>query len=121
MSQVHAPTAHFQFIFDSALKAYKKKTKKDLVTHPLAAQLQSCDSPTEVLAILQSQIHQFNQFRGSREKWEKWLNPTVNVLYAFSATLGEGVGLVFSPAKVIFAGICVLLVLGMLAQAKKPL
>jgi hypothetical protein len=24
----------------------------------------------------------------------KWLNPTVNVLYALSATLGEGVGLV---------------------------
>ncbi|KAI0301677.1 hypothetical protein B0F90DRAFT_1840328, partial [Multifurca ochricompacta] len=30
-------------------------------------------------------------------------------LYALSATLGEGVGLVFSPAKVIFAGIGVLL------------
>ncbi|KAF8486910.1 hypothetical protein DFH94DRAFT_796961 [Russula ochroleuca] len=29
----------------------------------------------------------------------------VNVLYALSGTLGEGVGLVFSPAKVIFAGI----------------
>ncbi|KAH9028257.1 hypothetical protein EDB84DRAFT_1498792, partial [Lactarius hengduanensis] len=38
-----------------------------------------------------------------------WLNPTVNVLYAFSAALGEGVGLVFSPAKVIFAGAGVLL------------
>ncbi|KAH9166814.1 hypothetical protein EDB89DRAFT_1815089, partial [Lactarius sanguifluus] len=37
------------------------------------------------------------------------LNPTVNVLYAFSAALGEGVGLVFSPAKVIFAGAGVLL------------
>jgi len=33
----------------------------------------------------------------------------VNVLFAFSATLGEGVGMMFSPAKVIFAGIGVLL------------
>jgi hypothetical protein len=24
----------------------------------------------------------------------KWLNPTVNVLYSFSATLGGGVGMV---------------------------
>jgi len=33
----------------------------------------------------------------------------VSVLYAFSATLGEGIGMVSSPAKVIFAGIGVLL------------
>ncbi|KAI0294601.1 hypothetical protein B0F90DRAFT_1756498 [Multifurca ochricompacta] len=43
------------------------------------------------------------------ERFTRWLNPTVNVLYAFSVTLGEGVGLVFSPAKTIFAGIGVLL------------
>ncbi|KAI9433551.1 hypothetical protein H4582DRAFT_987135, partial [Lactarius indigo] len=47
--------------------------------------------------------------RRDDERLTKWLNPTVNVLYAFSATLGEGVGLVFSPARVIFAGIGVLL------------
>ncbi|KAI9443989.1 hypothetical protein H4582DRAFT_1872066, partial [Lactarius indigo] len=39
----------------------------------------------------------------------KWFVPTVNVLYAFSASLGEGAGLVFSPAKVVFAGAGVLL------------
>ncbi|KAF8479510.1 hypothetical protein DFH94DRAFT_831934 [Russula ochroleuca] len=33
----------------------------------------------------------------------------INVLYTFSVTLGEGVSLVFSPAKVIFVGIGVLL------------
>ncbi|KAH9022680.1 hypothetical protein EDB85DRAFT_2293157 [Lactarius pseudohatsudake] len=36
------------------------------------------------------------------DKLTKWLVPTVNVLYAFSAALGEGAGLVFSPTKVIF-------------------
>ncbi|KAH8996588.1 hypothetical protein EDB83DRAFT_2534349 [Lactarius deliciosus] len=35
------------------------------------------------------------------DKLTKWLIPTVNVLYAFSAALGEGVGLVFSPAKLL--------------------
>ncbi|KAI0284495.1 hypothetical protein BC826DRAFT_1055924, partial [Russula brevipes] len=39
----------------------------------------------------------------------RWLDPTVNVLYAFSETLGEGVGLVFSPAKVFSVGACVLI------------
>ncbi|KAI0301669.1 hypothetical protein B0F90DRAFT_1950194, partial [Multifurca ochricompacta] len=61
------------------------------------------------MAMLQTQVHEFNQSKSSNEKWNKWLSPTINVLYAFSATLGEGVGLVFSPAKVIFAGIGVLL------------
>ncbi|KAH8997816.1 hypothetical protein EDB86DRAFT_3076353 [Lactarius hatsudake] len=36
------------------------------------------------------------------DKLTNWLIPTVNVRYAFSAALGEGVGLVFSPANVIF-------------------
>ncbi|KAI0301686.1 hypothetical protein B0F90DRAFT_288393 [Multifurca ochricompacta] len=103
-------TAYFQSIFNCALKAYKQKTKKDLATHPLATQLQSCNSASAILAILQGQVHKFDQSRESDKRWEKWLGPMVNVLYAFSATLGEGVGLAFSPAKVIFAGIGVLLI-----------
>ncbi|KAI0301684.1 hypothetical protein B0F90DRAFT_1667805 [Multifurca ochricompacta] len=98
--------SHFQSIFDHALKAYKTQTKCDLIAHPLAVQFQSCHSPTAIIAILQNQIQEFDQSRGSDQKWNKWLSPTINVLYAFSATLGEGV---FSPAKVIFAGIGVLL------------
>ncbi|KAH9009922.1 hypothetical protein EDB83DRAFT_2531008 [Lactarius deliciosus] len=42
-------------------------------------------------------------------KGGQWLDPTVNVLYAFSATLGNGVGLIFPPSNVVFAGIGVLL------------
>ncbi|KAH9955015.1 hypothetical protein BC827DRAFT_1239450, partial [Russula dissimulans] len=38
-----------------------------------------------------------------------WLGPTVRILFAFSATLGEGIGLPFSPAKTIFTGVGVLL------------
>jgi len=124
------PTAsssfNFQFVFDNALKAYQKRTKNDLLVHPLAAQLQACDSPTAILSLLHQQVQELNQSRESDERLSKWLDPTVNVLYAFSATLGEGVGLVcylitrlifpltclfqvFSPARTIFAGIGVLL------------
>ncbi|KAH9955020.1 hypothetical protein BC827DRAFT_1239506 [Russula dissimulans] len=38
-----------------------------------------------------------------------WLDPTVHILFTFSATLGEGIGLPFSPAKTIFTGVGVLL------------
>ncbi|KAH9018277.1 hypothetical protein EDB84DRAFT_1442507 [Lactarius hengduanensis] len=112
MSQT-PPTAssssNFQTIFYASIKEYEKKTKKDLLVHPLMVQLQTCNSPTDILAILRTQVEQFEQSTSGDDQLTKWLTPTVNVLYAFSAALGEGVGLVFSPAKVIFAGAGVLL------------
>ncbi|KAH8979080.1 hypothetical protein EDB92DRAFT_428718 [Lactarius akahatsu] len=102
-------SSNFQSIFNAALKAYEKKTKKDLLAHPLAAQLQACNSPADILVILQGKVKELDESRSADERLSRWLNPTIDVLYAFSATLGEGVGLVFSPAKVIFAGAGVLL------------
>ncbi|KAH8985141.1 hypothetical protein EDB92DRAFT_1950166 [Lactarius akahatsu] len=112
MSQVLSTatsSTDFGTIFGAALEAYKKQTKKDIAFHPLAVQLQSCDSPNAILSVLQAQVQAFDQSQITDEKLTKWLDPTVNVLYAFSATLGEGVGLTFPPAKMIFAGIGVLL------------
>ena len=120
------PTSNFNLIFEKALKAYKNKTRQRLTTHPLAAQLDKCDSHAAVLAILQDQVDQFNQSRSSDERLQRWLSPTINVLLAFTETLGEGISLVnialsvidlalirsgqaFSPAKAIFVGAGVLL------------
>jgi hypothetical protein len=86
--------SNFQSIFNAALKEYERKTKNDLLAHPLAAQLQNCYSTTAILSILHNQVQKFDHHRRNDERLTKWLNPTVNVLYAFSATLGEGVGLV---------------------------
>ncbi|KAI0297633.1 hypothetical protein BC826DRAFT_1103332 [Russula brevipes] len=102
-------TSNFQLVFNAALERYENKTKNKLLTHPLATQLQSCDSPTAITSVLQGLVQQFNQNRSTDQRLTSWLDPTVNVLYAFSGTLGEGIGLVSSPAKVIFAGIGVLL------------
>jgi hypothetical protein len=85
---------NFQLIFNNALKAYEKRTKNDLLAHPLAAQLQTCDSPIAVLFVLQQQVQELNQSRSGDERLTNWLGPTVNVLYALSSALGEGVGLV---------------------------
>ena len=93
--QPAAPSSsNFQLVFNSALKAFQKRTKKNILGHPLAAQLQACDSPTAILVLLHQQVEELNQSQDSDERLSKWLKPTVNVLYAFSATLGEGVGLV---------------------------
>jgi hypothetical protein len=97
MSHAHATTSSsstFQPIFDTALKAYEKRTKKDLLAHPLAAQLQACDSPSSILAVLQQQVQELDRSESRDGRLTKWLDPTVNVLYALSATFGEGVGLV---------------------------
>src|SRR6266702_3154940 len=128
MSQTPATTpssSNIEGIFDAALKSYKKKTKKDLKKFDLFRQLEKCDSPAAILAVFQAD--QFDPSRtGADDRLKKWFVPTVNVLYAFSATLGEGIGLVdinppfsdltlmsilqiFSPAKVVFAGVGVLL------------
>ena len=88
------PSPNFQSIFHAALKAYEKKTKKDLLAHPLAAQLQACSSPSDILAVLQDKVNEFDQSRSADERLSQWLNPTINVLYSFSATIGAGVGLV---------------------------
>ena len=97
MSQIcpdASSSSNFQSVFNAALDTYEKKTKTKLLAHPLAAQLQSCDSPTAILSVLQDLIQQFDCRRRSDERLTNWLNPTVNVVYAFSSTVGQGVGLV---------------------------
>ena len=96
-------TSNYQAIFDSALEAYKKKTKKDIRSHPLLPKLQTCNSPDAVLAVLQEQIPVLNQSHGSTiDKLTKWLKPTVNVLYAFSEAIGAGISLVGIRAFAIY-------------------
>jgi hypothetical protein len=91
MSHTHTTSTspNFQLIFDNALKAYKNHTKKDLLTHPLADRFEACNSASSFRAVLQGQVQELNE---SQRNNTRWLGPTVNVLQAFSETLGEGVG-----------------------------
>jgi hypothetical protein len=98
MSHTHptsSSSSNFQIIFDDALKAYEKRTRKDLRTHPLAAQLQNCNSPSSILDVLQQQVQELNQSQRRNERWTRWLDPTVTVLHVFSETLGESVTSVY--------------------------
>jgi hypothetical protein len=123
------PNPHFQSILDQALNAYKNKTGKDLASDPLLAELTACHSPEAILTVLRRQLPGFSQPGGDSARWTKWLDAAVNVLLAFSATIGGGIGLVrlskfnmiiqvprsdidlqkCQPASVIFTGFGVLL------------
>ena len=95
MSQVLSTSTSsttFEKKFAVALEEYKKQTKTDIASHSLAAQLQSCGSSSAIIAVLRTQVQKFH--KDTDEKWTKWLDPTVNVLFAFSATFGSGVGVV---------------------------
>ena len=131
MSNVPSPStsrSNLDTIFNAALRTYKKKTGNDITSHPLATELQSCDSPDAILAVLRRQIPTPDPSQSDDESFTKFLIPTVNVLYTLSNTLGEGAGLViitmlsllrirtltpffqvFSPSKAIFTGIGALL------------
>ena len=62
--------------------------------HPLATQLQACKYPDDILAVLQDKVNEFDESRRADERLLRWLSPTINVLCAFSAALGQGVGIV---------------------------
>ena len=80
------PQSNFQSIFNDSLRKYKKQTREDPFLHPLAAKLQSCDSPHAVLSLLQEQA--------TDERLTSWLSPVVNAIYVLSSSLGEDAGLV---------------------------
>ena len=96
MSEISSTTTsstHFQNIFNAALEAYEKKTKKNLLMHPLSAKLQHCHSPAAILSVFQEQVELFDQRRSRSERLRNCLNPIVKVLYAFTTISGD-VGLV---------------------------
>ena len=124
-----SPSLTFQSLFDIALQVYENQTGTKLADHPLAKQLESCDSVVTVTAFLEERAQTFHEFRGEDGKFMRSLKRVVHVLYTLStnATLGESISLVvcpkifqlshmfyktqqpFPPTKAIFAGFAVLL------------
>jgi hypothetical protein len=101
MPQISLEKANYQSIFDSALQEYEKKTRKDPSLHPLFCRLESCDSPDGIITILRQQIPGFDQSAdgSSDDRLTRWLDPTVKVINAFSATIGNAVSLVSFAAN----------------------
>ena len=86
-------TSSFQILFDAALHDYQNQTGNSLIDHPLANQLESCDSVDSITAILQEKAQIVRDFRGDDGKLIKSMKYSVNVLYTLS-TNTAGIGLV---------------------------
>jgi hypothetical protein len=90
-------TDNFTAIFQAAASEYESVTGNCLDAHPFATAFDSCDNPEAILNVFQTQAQTFDKFRKGDEKLLTWLDPMVHVLFSFSATLGEGIGLVSHP------------------------
>jgi hypothetical protein len=84
----------YQSLFDSALDTYNKRTKNDIVSHPLLTKFESCDSPEAILTTLRGEILGFDQAPSINDESTMWLSSTVKVLHAFSSTISECFGVV---------------------------
>jgi hypothetical protein len=96
MRQPSSLSSNFQILFDAALQDYKDKTGNTLIDHPIAKQLETCESIASITAILQEQAQSFREFRENNGKLMKALNSSVDVLCSpsISSPLNETIGLV---------------------------
>ena len=92
-------SSRFRVLFEAALQQYEMQTEMPLTKHPLAEQLQHCDSVDSVIALLQEQVQAFSEFRGTHRVM-KSLKGIVSVLSTLSAVadLSDSIGLVCRKA-----------------------
>jgi hypothetical protein len=126
------PTSNLHTILKEATMQYKALTGEDLAMHPYAAQLENWNSVDAVLGIFQTQAQEFEEFRRGNNKLLTRLHPLVQTLVIVSGSLGDTLGGVnikdsffshhcalikisqsFPPAKGIFTGISILLMVGL--------
>jgi hypothetical protein len=85
-------TPNVQAIFEQALEEYNKKTGNDLAAHPLADMINGCDSPKAIFPVLERQANELTRSRNNDQRLTEWLIPTVIILNALPAILGEDFG-----------------------------
>jgi hypothetical protein len=84
-----------QPLFQAALQKYEEQTR-ELINHPLAPQLEQCNSVESFTAVLQEQAQVFNEFRRVESKVMKPLKGIVHILHTLSRneTLRKAISLV---------------------------
>ena len=88
-------SSRIEALFASALHDYEQQTGIPLDKHPLAEQLQNCQSVDAVITLLQEQARAFKDFRDSG-RIMKSLKSVVSALSRVSAvaSLGHNIGVV---------------------------
>ena len=84
-----------------AVEEYQDQTSIQLAEHPLASELEKCDSIVSVTRVFEGQLKAFRESRGELEKVIKPLTRIIHILHALSisAFLGEVIGLVIVMLK----------------------
>jgi len=77
----------FESIFQSALEEYEIQAEINLVRHPLAAQLEHCNTVESITELLRGQAQAFHELQGGDNKVMALLQQTVQVLHRLSATV----------------------------------
>jgi hypothetical protein len=92
-------SAHLQSLFESALQDYGVKTGVPLTQHPLAVDLQKCQSVDDITTLLQRQVHAFGDFQ-ERDRMMRAIKTIVSILTPLSgaASLANVVGVVCQKA-----------------------
>jgi len=106
MSDPSSSTSTLQSLFEAALQNYEEQTRMRLIDHPLAQQLENCNSVESIISILQEQARAFMGVRREDGKVMKPLKRIVQVLHATSATLGGAMSLVRWIALVVLQSYC---------------
>jgi len=94
--QTESTPSNSQSIIIEAFVDYTKQTGIDLSSNPFAEKLQVLSSPTAVLELLRERENAFKEYRDANRRLITCFSPAVQVLCAFTATLGE-VATVVSP------------------------
>ena len=108
----------FQALFDVALQDYEDKLGCNLINHPLAKELQECDSVGSITAILEEQARIFRDF-GDHGKLVNSLKHLVDILSSpfISTVFEQGTNLVVRPKGI---PRCILLLIIILLQPIPP-
>jgi len=96
MSQPSSSSSTFRILFDAALQDYRDKTGNILTDHPIAKQLETCESIDSITATLQEQAWSFREFTENDGRLMKALNSSVDILCtpSISSALNGAIGLV---------------------------
>src|SRR5579863_6697325 len=83
------PNSIFEVILNNALNDYTKKTGIDFAKYDFVKQLETCNSPDEVLWLFRDKAKQFKEYREGNRRLINWITPIVQGVHVLSGCLGE--------------------------------